>query len=351
MIFEHQQAKNSCSPHTHEQARLRIEVTVSGDQVTDIKRIVFVPEKWVRNDKDYEQLRKGIHQLVTLFGYSLIGLAALYAFITFQWSWFAFLIFGLILIGLALFNLVNIYDVLAFKLETSQSMVEQLFRSYSFLTALMLILAIMQAMIVAWFYKIAKSENKYRHTDIAIAVAIGGVCAALLSLMDRISHCCVPSWAQYVTAALVWPLAGTAVHVIDLFVTTTVKLSAWVLISNSIGSYARKQTALATISIAVITILTAAILAEPSLNHDIIGWVIGTSGFSIILGAAYYILFRYDVRMVIPTAATFVIVTQIKQLVLHAFPGAWKGTFAGLILVAIISFLLLQATNQHNRKG
>ncbi len=320
--------------------RLRIDVKISGDKVTEIKRYVYVPEQWSRADKDNKQLRKGIKHLITLFGYVLIGLAALYAFITFQWTGKVLLLTVLGLLALGLFSVVNIYDMLAFKLETSQSIAAQLFRMFSLLTVLTMFLVGMQALVAAWLYKMTHLKEKIRLSALSLSIALGATCAALLSWMDRISSCCAPAWAHYQTAGLVFPLLGTAVSVIDLFISILIKLLAWGLMCNAIWYYVggHKRTVWANTAIILLTMLTAHIIAEPALEHDIHGWVIGSIGFSIILIVGYYLLYRFDLRLLIPTATTYVIISQLKQLILHAFPGAWLGAAAGLVMVALLAW-------------
>lgn len=317
----------------------RINIAIAGNEVTDTKRFIHVPEEWQRNELNNQQKSN----LAERFGglLTILFLIAL-LFIAYNQSTSSTTHFSLnLFIRLWIFFLIiciahqiNTWLLIISQCNTSQPLTNQLFTQISSMFVMMLIKATSSAALITY---IMGYKNKYqlpkRPTTVLTGLSIGIIFAALTSLAGMIIFKAAPLWADYTVMNSYVPLLLSLTLCISTYVSMTIGCSLICMIINRATHYWRKNKAITTL---FLIMLGLSMIDLPSLSAlplwIAIGIILGT-----IFAALYHFVLRYDIALIPLATGSSLILSTIQQGLFNAYPVAPIVAAINVVMIAVMS--------------
>ncbi|MFZ5624350.1 MAG: hypothetical protein ACOY71_07945 [Gemmatimonadota bacterium] len=320
------------------QGECRVQVVVSGDQVTDAFRFVHVPEEWQRNEKP----RRTLETILTVL--STILIAALFfggvAAAVVRWSRRTFpvrpvLRGALVLAALQLGVTVNQWASIPAGFRTTEPLERQvLFAVLGAALVVMLVplaVALVAGLGVTW-----AREQQARHEAVAnsalAGLAIGTLATGVTALGSSLKQD-APDWPTYLPAGDYVPWLSAALAAPMAWVTVAAMLAMLFgsVLGLSQGWTRRRLLAIAWLFVAGFILGGAA--GTPTLN----AWLATGIATGVFVVAAWLLVIRHDL-VVLPFAALAMSLLGALRMALAAsYPGAVAG---GLLRAAVLAALL-----------
>ena len=324
----------------------RINVVISGDMVTDVYRYIHVPEEWLRNEQNKQNIAGIINILCSLF-FSIFFIIGSTIGIT-QWKYLTIsrktvmIIFGILFV-LFMGTIVNEWPRIIGKFNTSAPFTNQLFQTFSALIFISFIQASIISLLVAAI-TILKTNTTLPKTSttyligISIGLFITGAQALLFFLLPSAG----PLWADYSALGTFLPAYTVIVGLVTSYITSTLLyLIFCTIVDYGTNHWQKRQWHFSLLFI----LFGLSIYGVRTLNNLSNWFIIGTVMGSII-AFAYYFIIRFDRKLIPLIIGTVFILYITQQAIFNAYPQA---IIAYLISALIIIILSLNWFNRLNR--
>jgi len=318
------------------QGEARISIEISGTQITDLQRYVFVPEEWSRNERAKRNLPTifGIVCTIIIAAIVIAGavIGAIYWSRKRPFSARAFFCVAAAVFILGALNVLNNWPVLAAQASTAQPLQLQL--GIAIIMALVVGvftavgLGLVAGLVAADINAGATSLRNGVLMGICTGLALAGVTAIARHVMPSMT----PQWGNLASASTYIPLAAAALSPVGGFFTQTLILFMVVYALN------RRP------NVAGVWVLVGIALAGSSSIETISGWLILGIASGIALMLAYKFVFRHQPEVLLIAAGTVVILATIRDGVQGMYPLALAGSIAGALLVALTARIWFRGT-------
>ncbi len=315
----------------------RINVGISGDQLTDLYRSVHVPEDWQRE----ERRSRSLLQILSGVCGALLGLIVFVGAILAIVSWtrhrfsprsFLLLLSGLFVVYLA--SAANRWMSIEAGFSTDQPFSTQFFVTLSALILSSLFTAaavgLVYGLSVYWDRSMPSSSPSPH-----LGILAGLFAAGLIVLTESAAPSLSPSWADYLTAGDTLPFLGICLRALSTLAAQAIILLFVVLLLNRITLRGSRRRPLALLLIALVGLS----LAGSSGIASIPAWLTLGLGFTLALGVAYWLLFRIAPVSTILAVGTLAVLREVKQAVQGAFPMALIGSIVAIGLILALALL------------
>lgn len=311
-------------------------VEISGDEVVDHFRYVFVPEEWQRTDKQRQTILTIIQSLCTfLLAIFLVfgGINALRMLIAHQLAMNIFIFFFFLLIGKSCIQFFNIKQMFIASFSTSEPYGYQFWE----LIGQLIIQVLIKAGILAFLTNFVCQSHFHlprlpdRWQTLINGAGVGTIIAALSQYAEQLIPATKPLWADYNHAAAYFPSVSFALITITTFISTTILLYL-IFYAFDVLTTGWTHNRLFCWLLAIIT----GILLQGALGIEhIISWLIGGTLFGLVLLALYRFVICFN-RAIIPSiVGTYVIFNTIQQGLFNAWPGALTGMTVTCCLIIL----------------
>ncbi|MFQ5629855.1 MAG: CPBP family intramembrane glutamic endopeptidase, partial [bacterium] len=317
----------------------RIAVQISGNEVTDTFRFIYVPEDWERQERSNRTLPQ-IFQIGSVVMIVLLILAgAILAIVSWSRKQFSVQVFVAVfalLFVLSIINVFNNWSTLEMQFSTAQPYKNQaaIFVLGGLISALFIAaaIALVVGMVHFWRKENGGSSSTY---SVLTGFALGCAAAGIFAVFGNFKPSLSPVWADYGTASTFLPVASAALGPVSGFITRTAIL---LLLVAGINRFTKGWTQLQAPFVAAL-ILIGIIFAGTTGIESIASWLLTGLGTGIVLFFVYLFVLRFDLAIVPPALAVLSIANQARHIVQNVYPGAIAGAVLAIILLGLAAFL------------
>lgn len=326
----------------------RISLSISGDEIVDSFRFVYVPELWERAQQNKKNSTDIIAMIASLLFYLLlvIGAAgALFSFLQQPRRALRILLPRFILLLLLISGIsFNLLPVSLSSFTTCQPFWDQLLR----LCGTMFFSGSIRAMILAlsWLFIIThRTTTSYsKKWSIAlICILIGSAISCVLGIVCAYIPAVVPSWPSYEGIGCYYPFVCIIMQRILRFIS----LSIIGMIAICIASLIRNHY-LYTWYILSFFILAAATIAGLLHADNILLMIVITTTLGIVFNALYWYILAYDYSLIPLIIAGFMSTSLIPDIIAHPYPYAFGGNIFGIVILICIAWWWYYHLNKSN---
>lgn len=316
----------------------RLSATVSGDQISNIHRFVYVPEAWTRAFNHEE----AINEIITMFGsYIAAFLLVLLLFLCFKrlrqkkYSMHAAALFFGIFIIRSVIQIINMWQQNTSYFSTAQPFLHQAFNLLSGITISTVFEGAIYALIAGfiWLQK-PRTPQLYKSTTAQLLVGIfqGCLAAIIYSSYKKLAPSLQPPWPELTTAGQIIPGISDALYYFKYFLQATLGIQLIVICLDYISRNWKEYTWLLTAIIVTIVLVHLPLVV-------IWYWLLA----GIIAGLAIVYIYKEITRFAyisIPYAvATFFSWQAIASSVSGAYPGVWLAGITTSLLLALAAWI------------
>jgi hypothetical protein len=321
------------------QGEPRIDVNIAGEEVSGVRRYVFVPEEWTRQERA-TGIRSTILRIVTgVFFGGLLLTAAVLAVIAWsrgRYTPLAFLLGTALMLIASLVNATNGYPAIMAMLSTAQPLPLQLGAIAGVgLVGLTLVAALVGLSLGAVPRRLPDMGRLPERDAILLGVAGGLVAAAIVAAATWLR---TPPWARLPDLTplnAVLPFIDVATDPITGFLTRLATLLAMFLgIDHLTRGWTRWRVPAATA-----LVVAGFLAAGPPLGGGVSGWLLAGALTGTALAVAYLALLRVDLSIIPLTLGTGAGLGALARGVQRPFPGALPAAVVAAILIAAVAWL------------
>ena len=325
------------------QGELRIEVELAGDEVASVRRFVFVPEQWDRQQRAAETRNLIVRVIVAVVFGGLLVSAAVAGVIAWSRRKYTprlfFSVAGIMLI-LSVASAVNAWPSVLAQLRTEIPLPIQLLIAIGGgIVALVITSSLAGLALGGQPPRLAGSAGLPDRDALLLGIASGAFGAALLAVAGSLR---TPAWAETASIApvgTVLPVLATALEPLAGFLTrAAVLLSLLVSVNHLTLGWTRRR-AIAGAIVALVGFLGAGAPA----GSELAGWA--TAGLVLAVGllAASATVLRADLTMIPIALGTMLAVGALMRGAQRPFPGALPGGLVAAVLTAVLAWWLFRA--------
>ncbi len=334
-VFGNKQPQN----HLIKAGDLRIIISVSGNQITQVRKKIHVPEQFKRDYQNDLALRSSLQMFCQLPIWALFICGMLLALVllahqTISLRSFAIssLILTLIFTGI---TINNIPSTIA-QFNTQAPFFNQLLNSYSMIIARYFIRITIYAFILSLTlaYK-ARYRLASRITTIITGIASGFIIQAAWSVISLAKPSLGPLWAVYYGRASVSPLLGFTAYYISDFINYTLGLTLCVLLINYVTDYGTKRLAAAFAACILICLCMTGIQSLEQITF----WIVSSIALATVLFVVWYCLLRYCYAATIIAVATSFCLSIIQQMFFDVISHNIAAALVSIATIVALTYM------------
>jgi hypothetical protein len=325
------------------QGELRIEVELAGDEVTAIRRYVYVPEEWRRQTRAADT-RNTILQVASrlVFGGLLVGaaVAGVVMWSRRQYTARLFLLAAAAMFVVSIAKLANAWPSLLVAIPTAVPLQIALGGIIGIgLVGLLLTAGLVGLALGAQPLRLTTCLDLPERDALQLGVAAGLFGAAVGAAATWLK---TPAWAQVpdlMPLASVSPVLSIVIDPITGWLTrTAVILATFVTIERLTNGFTRNRAA------ALATLIFIGVLAggAPDGLH-LRNWILSAIVTAAALAAAYVWLLRFDLTMVPLALGTMVVVGALARGLGRPISGGLAGSMGGAVLIGLLALWSFKA--------
>ena len=320
-----------------EQGEARIEVSISGDRISDSRRFVFVPEEWERNERS----RKTITDILHYGSYGVLGVIILCGMIWGIIFWsrrrfsVKFFLYGTgALIILNSLGLANNWQQALSGFSTAQPFRNQVL--IVFLGGLLVTVFLSGAIgLLLGLAHYLSGERKSSGNLYARGMAMGFFAAGVLALIGLVSPDLEPFWPGSGALNEMIPLLFYFISPLKSLVMT----SALLLFIFSAVSFLTRGWTCRRGQFSVLLIFFGVVISGSQGASDLVSWVISGLLTGLAILAAYVYLIRYSPAVIPPAVAALMILGQAREVYIQPGILSISGFIITAAVLAAVSYL------------
>jgi hypothetical protein len=323
----------------------RIDVKVSGDQVTDAFRSVHVPEEWQRQERRSQNILRILSGVCGAFLGLIVFVGAIVAIVNWTRRRFAarsFVLGLIVLFALYAVLIANRWGSIEAGFSTAQP-----FSTQFFVTLVALILgSLISAAALGLLYGLSAFWMRETPSEAPTWYLgfLGGVFAAgLIVLAEAAEPSLSPNWGDYVLAGTAFPFLGVCTQAVSTLFSQSIFLLFAVLVINRVRIRGSRRGSLT----ALLIILLGFGLAGSSSIPTLPSWLILGVGFTLALGIVYWLLFRVSPASAVTAVAALAVLRGVRQAIQDAYPAALPASIVSIGLILVLVFLWQRSWRDH----
>jgi hypothetical protein len=328
----------STQEHAIQGGEPRITITLAGDEVVDHYRSVFIPETWLRADKQeqvYFALLRFVCIAIALFAAIIAGIYLFKYWGDFRVSIAAFSGIALLLLFKVCVQSYNLWPTFTFGFETSEPYYHQVWKLLGTLILQTILqvfgLASLASLLIGT--KTLPSIRKSTLYAIMLGGSVGIVLAGLQSFLNYSMVQTLPLWADYhsASAAISW-LSVAMIHLTS-YIVNTILLSLFFFVLDRITLGWRRAKRYGSVFALVFYVILLGITGITSFKRWVVAAVVGSS----VMLLAYVGIVRSNRETIPFISAAFLTLAIIQQMMFNAYPGVLQGSSLAIIVVWMVA--------------
>jgi len=321
-----------------EEGEARIVVEISGDEVTDSYEYIHVPEEWARQERNKRNLNQVFQGLSGLLIFLMLITGAIGGIVRWSKKNFSvklFLQFFVLLMGVHIILIINKWPATIAGFSTAEPLSNQTlmaiilpFVGYLFLSGG---LALITGLIQTW-----KREQVEMKTfrAVLLGVSVGTILAGLEALLNQFAPNLSPIWANYEAVQTYIPFLRAGLTPLVQFILIATIFSLIFVVTDRVTTAWTKKKVYAVILLLLLGLITTAVDSILSIPF----WLLSGLLMGIVFLLTYLFIFRYALALIPIAFAVMVMLGELRQGVMNAFPAALPGAILAIIIVGVFSY-------------
>lgn len=321
--------------HPLARGELRLAGSIRGDEITGLRRFVFIPEDWERVERNAQTVatiaqRAGVLIAVVMVIAGMI--AAIVSWSRRQFSVPLFLAVAAAFLGLSAVSLINSYPALLASLLTSQPWRLQvavlLGSSAVALVAEAVALGLIAGAVPMW----SAPDRLDRRIALGVGLAVGATAAgaAVLSAIPGGG----PIWPAYAGASTFVPLLSAALTPVTALILRTTILMLMIATANRLSAGWTRRRALT----GVLLVVVSGFLGNAGSPLGLATWIAAGLIVGGLLLTGYVVVLRHHSSVVPLAAAVLATAITLQEGWNRAYPGALPGALIACVLMWTMAF-------------
>jgi hypothetical protein len=322
----------------------RFTVAIAGDEVAATGRYVYVPESWLRAEREREG-RIDNARIAAALAFALAAIAALgvavRAWMHGQCDTRAAALTLAITLAAAAAGIAVMWPTFVIKLRTTEPVAPQVL----LLVAGLMLAAALGSLLVALVTGVGVWAAKSRpRTPLAgrLAPWTGGAAAALAvagagAIAERLVPLEAPLWPSLSFEAARWPWVASALHGVGVLSSIGVALFVLHILDRVTASWTRR----AWLAVAVVVALIAGIVAAKG-SSELGSVIAGGLGAGAIAAAIVYGVLRFDARTIPGYVVAATIVSAAEDAALDGTAAGWSEFIVYAVVALAIGWVALR---------
>ncbi len=320
----------------------RIAVQIAGDQISSSRKFIFIPEEWLRNERNRENILGIVKTVCGVFILIVFLSGILAAIISWTRHQFKtrsfFIVFGLFF-SLSVFQLANSLSSRLAHFSTEEPRVHQLISVISFGLLKALMLAIVGGLYVGYLHYRSKPTRYSLSISLPIGYATGIISTVTLGLILHFFPQLSPPWGSLDSFDSTFPVLYPLFKIPEIVLFALIQI--WIIqITNWLTTNWTRRRWLGFIFL-LLNGFASFGLASESLQT----WLV----MGALSGLLFYFLYRFLIRSAISLipliAVAPTLISSLKQMKLQPYSGVLTVSLLTLILAVALSALWHQRLN------
>lgn len=330
--------------------KLRLLISVAGDQIQEIDRKILVPEQFKRNEQKDQALHKTLKMLCQLLIWILFIIGLLYALMHFAhqdvpWS---FAIIGFItFISLFAIDIYNNWPHVIAQFNTQAPFINQLFTTYALTIARYIVRASILASVCSFMIAY---QPKYRYStscDILYAgISSGLLLHGLWALHTWYKPSIKPLWAYYDAIDTCYPMLGFVLHYLIQWTFYTLALSLCAIGFSYLAQCNKARNIFAILLLSIIICFTMiGMQSFETLSY----WLLSSALLGISMALIWYTILQFAYAGIAAAVATSFILSIIQQMMFHDIAHVWLSGLLSIVLILGLSYCWFMICIRHDQ--
>lgn len=311
----------------------RLVVKISGAEVTDSYRYIHVPEEWARQERNRRNLNQVVQGLSGLLIFLLLISAAIGGIVRWSRKNFSaklFLQFFALLLGVNIISIINDWPGTVAGFSTAEPFSNQALMAiilplvaYLFLSGG---LALVAGLLQTWKRQQAGMKTS---AVILLGIAVGAILSGLEALLSQFAPAISPLWAKYAPLETYLPILSAGLEpLVQYVLMAAIFMLIFIVADNLTAGWQRKKI-LAVALLLLLGLVSSGVDAVLSVPF----WLLS----GLVMGIVYLLLYLFVLRFqlaIIPIAfAVTIMLSELKQGIMNAFPAALPGAILAMIVI------------------
>ncbi len=317
-------------------------VLIAGHEVISSFRQIQPPESWRRAEREHAAIGEVLHQGSRLC-FFLVCLGGLLAAV-YRWSQRRLAgrgtILSLTLLSLlAVVILIDLWPLLQAELSTSRAPGLQMTAKLKGILPPAIGILVAVALQIGFTLRWPPLRTpKNLRAALLPGLALGTVWAGLAALVLRLRPSSLPIWPDFTVAGSALPWLGASLHPLATFFIVALP-TVWIVVGadHLTAGWQRRRGLAALLMIGLAIGFTGWSVDDPSLWFWQ-GLLLGGS-----LLAAYILVLRHQLSLVVPAVAGAVAWQTLGQGILRAYPGALLGNLLAVVVILLVALWWVRA--------
>jgi len=317
----------------------RITVSIAGDEVINVSRMIHVPEEWERTEQHKQNMLSIFVISFILFFMSMLGIALYKASTHKKLLHFsprlcgAFLMFFM---TLSFVDALNSWPNIIGIFNTSLPFSHQIFQMITmlFINSLLRSLVYAAFMSVVLFTK-KSIELPRNEQTILLGIGAGLFVAGILSAIQMMfTH--TPLWPEYDALSCSLPLLATITNTLMRYMQITIIFSLLFILVDALHT-STQASKMHRIFITLFAILCGMLCIDSPSLEQLPVWALLGAAFGLLLLKIYQTIIRYDYALIPLATGSFMILNLVQQAFFNAYPGAILNNIISACVISIFS--------------
>jgi hypothetical protein len=314
----------------------RLSVRIVGDEATDGRRFVFVPEDWERRERNAQTIAQIVTIGGTVLGVVLILGGAIAAVVSWSHRRFAVRLclatFAMFL-AFAVVRFANNFPAAMAALSTSQPLQLQLLLLIASGAVGLGVQSAAMALVAGAVPPWTTGSRIQSATAVQLGLALGAIGAAGRAVAALVGSR-GPTWPSYAGATSFVPFAAAALNPAVTMLSRTVFL---LLVVATVDRMTRGWTRRRILAGVLLTVV-GGVLGATSSPLTLAPWIASAAGIGLLLLAAYILVLRHDLSVVPVGVAAMTVAGVLREGWAATYPGALGGAIVGAIVIAALGY-------------
>jgi hypothetical protein len=328
--------------HALPRGELRLSGRIRGDEITDLRRFVFIPEDWLRAERNAQTIATVVQGAGVLIAVVMViagMIAAIVSWSRRQFSVRLFLAVSAAFLGLSAISLINNFPALLASLSTAQPLQVQIAVLIGSSAVGLLVEAAALGLIAGAvpMWSAAHRLEPRRALELGLGLGAAAAGAIILSAVPGSG----PIWPSYAGAAAFVPLLSAAAAPVAALMLRITLLMLIVAAANRMSDgWTRRR-----ILTGALLVIVGGVLGNAGSPLNLAAWMASAAIIGALLLAAYVVVLRYHVGVVPFAAALVTTAATLREGWTRAHPGVLAGALIACVMmwaVAIVWFRALE---------
>jgi hypothetical protein len=334
--------------HALPRGELRLSGNIRGDEITNLRRFVFIPEDWLRAERNAQTMATVVQGAGLLIAVVMViagMIAAIVSWSRRQFSVRLFLAVSAVFLSLSAVSLINNFPALLASLTTSQPLQLQIAVLIGSSAVGLLVEAAALGLIAGAVPMWSAADRLEPRLALEVGLALGALAASAIVLIAMPGS--GPVWPSYAGAGALVPLLSAATTPVAAVILRITILMLMVATANRVsGGWTRRR-----VLTGALLVIVGGVLGNSGSPLNLAVWIGSGAIIGALLLAAYVVVLRHHSRVVPFAAALLTTAATLREGWSGAYPGVLAGALIACVVIWVVASTWFRALDLLHRRA